>query len=229
MTVELRAACSPGEVRVAVVRDGTLLDYAVWRPGVPDGVGDLYRGRIVARVPAMAGAFVALEGGEGFLPDTDGADGVTEGTIVGVRVTRAAQGGKGPRLSARLDADELALTGAGRPGLVRRGPGPLLELAMLYADAPVMIDDAALVGLLRPALGARLTVVARAFDPELAARIDALADPVVELPGGARLSIHPTPALVAIDVDAGAATAARGGKGAAQRALNLVVLPALAT
>jgi Rne/Rng family ribonuclease len=78
-------------------------------------------------------------------------------------------------------------------------------------------------------LGARLTVVARAFDPELAARIDALADPVVELPGGARLSIHPTPALVAIDVDAGAATAARGGKGAAQRALNLVVLPALAT
>jgi Ribonuclease G/E len=86
-----------------------------------------------------------------------------------------------------------------------------------------------LVATLRPVLGARLMVVATAFDPDLTTRIDALADPVVELPRGARLSIHPTPALVAIDVDAGAATAARGGKGAAQRALNLTVLPALAS
>lgn len=228
MTVELRAACSPGEVRVAVVRDGALIEYAVWRPGGPDGVGDLYRGRIVSRVPAMAGAFVALDGVEGFLPDTDGAAGVTEGTVLAVRVTRAAQGGKGPRLSARLDAAEQALAGAGRPGLVRRGPGPLVDLAMRYADAPVWVDDAALVALLRPALGARVRGVAAAFDADLAARVDALADPVVELPGGARLSIHPTPALVAIDVDAGAATAARRGKAAAQRALNLVVLPGLA-
>lgn len=112
--------------------------------------------------------------------------------------------------------------------MVRRGLGPLLDLAARYPDAPVRVDDAALVATLRSVLGARLTVVGAAFDPELAARIDALADPVVELPGGARLSIHPTPALVAIDVDAGAATAARGGKAAAQLALNLAVLPALA-
>ena len=36
--MKLLAACSPGEVRVAAV-DGTgLVDYAVWRPGAPDGV-----------------------------------------------------------------------------------------------------------------------------------------------------------------------------------------------
>lgn len=228
MTVTLRAACSPGEVRVAAVRDGVLIDYAVWRPGLPDGVGDLYRGRIVSCVPAMAGAFVALGGVEGFLPDTDGAAGLSEGTMLGVRVARAAQGGKGPRLSARLTTDDQARIGSGRPGLVRRGQGPLLDLATMYPDASVTVDDAALVAMLRPVLGARLTLMARAFDPDLAARVEALADPEVAMPGGSRLSIHPTPALVAIDIDAGAATAARGGKAAAQRALNLTVLPALA-
>ena len=72
-------------------------------------------------------------------------------------------------------------------------------------------------------------MVGAAFDADLAARIAALADPVVDLPGGARLSIHPTPALTAIDVDAGSATAARTPKAAAQLALNRVILPALAT
>ena len=101
VTTRILAAASPGEVRVAVVRDDELLDYAIWRPGAPDGVGDLYRGRVTARAPALGGAFVALGGADGFLPDTEGGKAATEGTVLGVRVTRAAQGGKGPRLSAR--------------------------------------------------------------------------------------------------------------------------------
>ena len=90
------------------------------------------------------------------------------------------------------------------------------------------MDDAGLAAMLRSALGTRLTIKRAAFDAELAARIEALADPVVALAGGARLSIHPTPALTAIDVDAGAATASGGPKAAAQRALNRAILPALA-
>ena len=43
--VEVRATHSPGETRVAAVRDGVLLDYAVHRPGAADGVGDRLRGR----------------------------------------------------------------------------------------------------------------------------------------------------------------------------------------
>ncbi len=229
MPLTIRAACSPGEVRIAVTRGAALLDFALWRPGQPDGVGDLHRGRIIARVPAMAGAFVALHGADGFLPDTDGAATTSAGTILGVRITRAAQGGKGPRLTAALNPAEQALIGTGPPALIRRGPGELLRLAAHYPDAAVLLDDAHLAAALRPTLGTRLSVVGTAFDADLAARVAALGDPVVKLPGGARLSIHPTPALTAIDVDAGAATAARVAKSAAQLALNRAILPALAT
>jgi hypothetical protein len=241
-----------------------LIDYALWRPGLPDGVGDLHRGRITARVPAMAGAFVALDGPDGFLPDTEGAAGATVGTVLGVRITRAAQGGKGPRLSGMLDAADRALLAGGTliadgllggsviaggsiadgsitggsitggsishgpPALIRRGPGPLVRLTALYPDAPVLLDDAGLAATLRPLLGTRLTLVRAAFDAQLEGRIEALADPLVDLPGGARLAIYPTPALTSIDVDAGAATAARADKGPAQFAFNRTILPALA-
>lgn len=68
MTVTIQASTSPGEIRVAAVRDGALLDYSLWHPGAPDGVGDLYRGRVVAVVPGMAGAFVALTNPRAFSP-----------------------------------------------------------------------------------------------------------------------------------------------------------------
>jgi len=264
MSLAILAACAPGEIRVAVTSQSTLIDYALWRPGLPDGVGDLHRGRITARVPAMAGAFVALDGPDGFLPDTEGAAGATVGTVLGVRITRAAQGGKGPRLSGMLDAADRALLAGGTliadgllggsviaggsiadgsitggsitggsishgpPALIRRGPGPLVRLAALYPDAPVLLDDAGLAATLRPLLGTRLTLVRAAFDAQLEGRIEALADPLVDLPGGARLAIYPTPALTSIDVDAGAATAARADKGPAQFAFNRTILPALA-
>jgi Ribonuclease G/E len=99
MTTRILGACSPGEVRVAVVRDGVLADYGIWRPGAPDGVGDVYRGRVIAKVPAMAGTFVTLGDAEGFLPDSNGGAGLSDGDGVTVRITRAAQGGKGPRLA----------------------------------------------------------------------------------------------------------------------------------
>jgi Ribonuclease G/E len=228
VTLGILAETSPGEVRVAVVDAVGLLDYAIWRPGAPDGVGDLHRGRITARVPAMAGAFVALDGAEGFLPDSQGGAGAAEGAAIGVRVVRAAQGGKGPRLTALLDAAEAALVGSGPPALLRRGPDAVSRLAMLHPDAPVLVDDAGLAAMLRPGLGDRVSVVARAWDEDTAEQVAALADISSLLPGGARAAFHPTPALVAIDVDAGAATAARGAKAAAQLALNRAVLPALA-
>ena len=217
MSAAIVAACSPGEVRVAVLEDDSLVDYAIWRPGAPDGVGDVHRGRVLARVPALAGAFVAFDDIEGFLPDTEGAAGLTEGDCVLVRVTRAAQGGKGPRLTARV---------TGEP---RRGPGSIERLAALHPAAAVRADDPAVVAALRPILGDRITrLPAPAFDPALAAEITALAAPEVELPGGGRRTIHPTPALTAIDLDAGGAVAARGGKSATHRALNEAALPVLA-
>ncbi len=216
------ALCSPGEVRVAVVAEGVLQDYAIWRPGRPDGVGDVYRGRVVAHVPGLAGAFIALPDGDGFLPDSGGGADAVEGALFTVRITRAAQGGKGPRLTARTEQER------GPPGLVARGPGSLLALALRRPEAPVYADDPAMVATLRPALHDRIAFRAGLLDEELAEQIEALTRPELDLPGGMRATIHPTPALVAIDVDTGSASAGRLPKAALQLAANRAALPELA-
>jgi Ribonuclease G/E len=226
--VKLLVAASPGEVRVAAWEPPEgFFDYAIWRPGAPDGVGDLHRGRVTARVPAMAGAFVALDGADGFLPDSEGGAAAGEGSILGVRITRAAQGGKGPRLTARLSDAERTLVSAGPPALLRQGPDAVQRLAALHPDAPVIVDDPALAASLRPALGARL-VQGEAFDDAVEAAAAALGEPTADLPGGARLSVYATPALTALDVDLAGATADHHAKRAAQVAANAALLPALA-
>lgn len=229
MTRAIRASASPGEVRIAVT-EPALRDYALWRPGAPDGLDEIHRGRVQARVPAMAGSFVVLAGGvQGFLPDSTLASPPVEGQVLLLRVTRAAQGGKGPRLSGDLGgAAEPSWRAEGPPALLRPGPGPLLRLAARYPDAPVLIDDAALAARLLPTLAERVVRVPQAFDEATEAAVDALAEPELTLPGGARISITPTPALTAIDVDAGGETAAAGGKARMQRALNRTILPVLA-
>ena len=220
--MNILAAASPGEVRVAAIDATGLVDYAIWRPGASDGVGDIHRGRVTARVPAMAGAFVAIEGADGFLPDSVGGASAGVGTILGVRVTRAAQGGKGPRLAADPTVPR------GEVGLVRRGPDPVRRLAALHPQAGVIVDDAVLFAELRADLDGRLSLVRRAFDDATETAVDALGDNAATLPGGARMTVHPTPALTAIDVDLGAATAERSAKDRAQLAGNRALLPALA-
>jgi ribonuclease G len=219
--VSVHAACSPGEIRVAAMQDGHLADYAIWRPGRPDGVGDVHRGRVTAMVPGMAGAFVAIGGADGFLPDSAGAATRGVGDILAVQITRAAQGGKGPRLAA-LPED----AGSGPPALLRPGPNPVLRLAALH-DGPVVVDDPAVFATLRPFLGERL-VLGTAWDETMQTAIAALSDRIVSLPGGLRASIEPTAALVAIDMDMAAATAGREAKTTKQEAANRAALPALA-
>ena len=226
MTVSIRVATSPGEAQIAVVDGNRLIDYALWRPGAPDGVGDVHRGRVIAHLPAMAGAFVALADAEGFLPDSEGAKGLTVGTILTVRITRAAQGSKGPRLTARVD--EAAASGP--VALVRRGPDPVARLASRYPGAPIVVDDAGVAAW----FGARVPVdvAAQVFDEDIVEAVEALSRPVVELPGGAVASIWPTPALVAIDIDAaGALSGSAAGFGNARarhEALNRAALSPLA-
>lgn len=225
----IRAAASPGEVRVAVMDGGALLDYAVWRPGSPDGVGDLHRGRVRAVAPAMAGRFIALAGSpDGFLPDAEGGQDASVGTVLAVRVTRAAQAGKGPRLTARLSEEERALAGTGEAGLVRRGPGAVERLAALHPAARIVADDPALVGVLRPRLADRISLASPVFDEALEGEIATLAETEIALPGGGRMTVQPTRALVAIDVDAGATSGERARKGVAQQGFNAAILPLIA-
>ena len=83
--MRILAGQSPGEVRVALLdADDRLLEAWVERAGAPGGVGDLHRARVTAKAPAMAGAFVALGGGEtGFLPEKEipGAPGDVLGRV----------------------------------------------------------------------------------------------------------------------------------------------------
>lgn len=218
--IEIRAAVSPGEIRVAVVDSGILRDFGIWRPGKPDGVDDLYHGRVAAVAGALAGCFVHLGDQDGFLPDSEGGKGLTEGDFVAVRVTRAPQAEKGARLSAKGVTAE-----AGAPGLIARGPGFLREMAGLHPDAKILIDDLALFAELRAEFGARLVQVARAFEGELENEIEGLFEPVVSLPQG-EMHIEPTRALTAIDLDSG--LGGKGNRAAAHLSANRAMLPELA-
>lgn len=220
--MRILASVSPGEIRVALLRGDVLEEAWVERPARPDGVGDLHRARVTALAPAMAGAFLALaDGATGFLPESEAGPTrqpigklVHEGQILPVRIIRAAQGGKGPRVTARLTPEEMALAAAAPPGaprLLARGPGAVLRLARAHPGAPVITDGAGLAARLRATLGAaRITLQhTPVFDDALEAEFDALAGPEVPLPGSGRLLVHPTPALTALDVDAGAAAGTR--------------------
>ncbi|SHJ58557.1 ribonuclease, Rne/Rng family [Roseomonas rosea] len=217
-------SASPGERRVALWRDGRLDAAFVERPARPDGVGDIHLGRITTRMPALSGAFVALEGGlSGFLPDAQGGEGLSEGTYLPLRVTRAPQGGKGPRLAGTGLPKDLPRAAEGPPRLLRRGPDAALRLAAANPALPVFTDSAAEAARLRATLGAeRVRLLSHpAFDDVVEAAFEELASPEVALDGGGRLLIHPTPALTALDVDTGSAAGRSAG---AHRSVNAAAL-----
>lgn len=218
----IRVSVSPGERRVALLRDDRLHAVAIERPARPDGVGDLHRARVTAISKPMSGAFLLLaDGSTAFLPDSEAPDrkALHEGAILSIRITRAGQGGKGPRATARVTEPERTAAAGSGVALIRRGPDAALRLALREPAAEVATDNPAEAARLRRALGDRVRLLREpAFDDALEAEFDLLAGHDVPLPGGGRLTIHPTPALTAIDVDAGAH--AGGGDAASQLRLN---------
>ena len=186
--------------RIALLDGDVLREFWLWDLAAPDGVGDVYTGRVDAVLPAMAGRFVDIGGVSGFLPDSAGGKNLSVGTYVAIRVTRAAQGEKGPRL-ALADVPVGA-----KPGLLARGPGPLLELCARFARMPVVVDDYALIAQLRPALEGRMRYEAGAFDAVLEDEVAGLAEASAPLPMGAVMHVTAAPAAVMIDIDAKAAS-----------------------
>ncbi len=209
----IRASRRGEIVRVALLEGDALREFWHWNLAAPDGVGDVYTGRVAAVLPAMAGRFVELSGESGFLPDSAGGAGLGVGAYITVRVTRSAQGGKGPRLAV-VDGPP-----ADRPGLLRRGGGPLVECAARHELAPVRVDDYELLARLRPELEGRLAYDAQAFDAVLEDEVAALMEPVASLPMGAVLHVSLAPAATLLDVDAVAAS------DAAPLLLNLAIIP----
>jgi len=200
-------------VRIALLRGDSLTEYWLWNLAAPDGVGDIHTARVDAVMPALAGCFLALGDVSGFLPDSAGGKGLSIGTYVAVRVTRAAQGGKGPRLEVMNEPH------GDTPGLLRRGPGPLLELAARRPEDEIVLDDYALMAELRPALEGRMRHDAKAFDAVLEDEVAVLAEPTAPLPHGAMMHISPAKAATLIDIDAAAAS------GMSPVALNTAIIP----
>jgi Ribonuclease G/E len=188
----------------------------------------------------MSGAFLIIGDNQtGFLPESDLppprraiAKALLEGQVLAVRVSRAAQGGKGPRLTARLTAEEQAFADVATerpPCLLRRGPNATVRLARLWPDAPITTDGPEWAARLRGSLAGEGRVnlrLAGVFDAGLESAFDSLADPRVALGGGASLLIHPTPALTAIDVDSGSLAGSRDP--AAHASVNHAAISAVA-
>jgi ribonuclease G len=187
--------------RIALLRGDDLTEYYLWNLATPDGVGDLYTARVDSVLPALAGRFLSLGDASGFLPDSAGGKTLSEGTYVTVRVTRAPQGDKGARLAVTED------TPGATPGLIRRGPGPLLELAARLPAEEVVLDDYALMAELRPALEGRMRHDAKAFDAVLEDEVASLSESTAPLPHGAVMHIAAAKAATLIDIDAASASA----------------------
>jgi Ribonuclease G/E len=211
--------------RIALLAGDILTEYAIWNFTEPGDIGDRFTARLTAKVPAMAGSFADLGTTTGFLPDSAGT-GLTEGAYFCARITRMAQAGKGPRI-AEIDEPHAEKTGPLQLGL-----GPLPDLAGRFPSAPIGIDDYGLIAEIAKRCGgdslpARIHHQNTTFDAVLEDELAALTEPTAQLSSGARIHIACTPALTAIDIDAGSLTAESAAKQHSQLALNLALIPDL--
>ena len=110
----------------------------------------------------------------------------------------------------------------GPVGAVRRGPSPLDPIRRVCRPAGA-VDDAGLAAAWVLRLGDRLTRGRRGLRRGARRGDRSAAHAGVALPGGARATMWPTPALVAIDVDGGQSRQALGG-GARHEAVNRALL-----
>ncbi len=214
--------------RIALLDGDRLTEYAIWNFTEAGDIGDRFTARLTAKAPAMAGSFADLGAITGFLPDSAGA-GLTEGAYFAARITRMAQSGKGPRLAA------IAEPHAEKPGLIHLGLGPLIDLATRLPNAQIAVDDYGLIAEIakrcredsNTGVAARVIYQSNSFDAVLEDEVAALMESSGDLTNGARMHVSVTPALTAIDIDAGGATAGNAPKHSSQLALNLALIPEL--
>ncbi|MBI2235370.1 MAG: ribonuclease E/G [Magnetospirillum sp.] len=198
---EILFAWGPGESRLALVAGGRVVEFAVDRPELLAGAVML--GRVVEVNPVLDAAFVDIGADRpGFLPGA-AALGLSQGKAVTVAVRADARGGKG----ALLSPAEPAQTAAAKPPALLSRPHPLARLLAAHPTVRrVHMDDAAALAEVRPQFpdlvehhrdGSAFSLydAEETFEQALA--------PVVALPSGGRLTIEPTTALTAIDVDSG--------------------------
>ncbi|WP_421791265.1 ribonuclease E/G [Hyphobacterium sp.] len=196
-----------GETRAAIIEDGQIVELHVERwseLGQRAFAGERYRGRVRKIDGGLNAAFVDLGRGEpGFLPfgKSGRPEGLHEGAAIGVRVVREAFAEKGPTLARLSEAGE-----GSTPALLDEGTNLAERLLHRYPDADVVWADEA--GL------------------DIAPAIETALSADIAVPGGGRLSIEPTRALTAIDIDSAGRKVNAGRKLALDQ--NLAAMPEIA-
>ena len=226
MSRRLLISAQPGETRIAWLDDGELADLVVLRDDRPWLVDNLYLGRVTARDPGLAAAFVDI-GRErpGLLPLDEAPKGLSEGDAVAVRVTRAPQAEKGVRLTGcRLPAELRAKAERLSPPALLRAAEDPFEVALAAEPPPdaIVIDDPACFARAQAHLAAdpaSLDRLALDLDPEtpferegVEAAIEALLEPRVALASGGHLLVEPVRTLTAIDVNSGGNSGGASGR-----------------
>jgi len=109
MTRELLIEKQGGEVRVAIIEEGLLVDLIIERENRSSLIGNIYLGRVERVIKGIGAAFIDLGGRKsGFLPLNKINDNGTkskfldEGRSICVQVKRDEFGEKGPQLSTEI-------------------------------------------------------------------------------------------------------------------------------
>ncbi|WP_343560061.1 ribonuclease E/G [Kiloniella sp. b19] len=234
----------PGELRLALMKNGRLEDYCLERSSRPVLNGALFAGRVRKVQAELDAAFVDLGRGvpDGLLPlnqveekDLSQNGTVAEGQWLACRVQREAFENKGPRLTARLsnaerESVQSRIRENGKAGLISR-PDPLEHWLEPYRKTglPFYFTQSDQLARFRGLPGGLGTLVPEHCPQETAlferARIeeelDALLMPEVPLPSGGSLLIEQTRTLCAVDVNAAQGLAAGGSAKKAALRLSL--------
>lgn len=204
MASELLYDWAPGQTRLALMRDGRLVDLAIARDDLL--VGAILVGRVVELAPKLGAAFVDIgQARPGFL---QGAKGMTQGQAVLVQVKADAQAEKGATLSQTvLLPGRHLLYQPGRPGLslprklsedrrealhdrlvalVSEDEGVVVRLHAVNADAQALAAD---LDQLRAAWAAIGTARAAGRAPVVAWRPDPLERMLADHPGISRVLV----------------------------------------
>jgi Ribonuclease G/E len=245
---------SPGEIWAALEEGGVLEAFRLVRVGAQSRLGEIFLGRVVALRPELPAALIEIGlDRPGFLDARDadprrGLAGLTEGEALIVEVVKEARADKAPGLrllrgnDPRRGAMEAAARAAHAPARLDAPRPPIASLLAAFLETPpdrIVIDERngyaqarAFLRQQQPDLSDRLQLYmepAPLFEEAgLAAAIDAVLRPRVDLAGGAALHIEPTHAATLIDVDSGKAQALAANLGAAREAARQIRLRNLA-
>lgn len=192
-------AGGPGERRIALLADDTVLSFVIDR-GDP-AVGDVFLGRILAR-PGGGATFVDIGAAlPGYLPRSGDWH---EGQALPVQVTTEARLDKGAVLTHRVAPEILPDLAQLKPPAKLIAPG---RLARLIADLPalrqVLVDEPSLLPEARKLFPIAELRSGIWRDSGAADALDLALSRVVPLAGTARLIIDEAAGATIIDIDAG--------------------------